>query len=86
MFKSLGGDEAVISKPRLTPLPAVLKEYDYNEKLKERGVLMPQEVAIVRKHIRDELQSLLSQIDDLVTELLKNADQDSNISRYLQGD
>jgi hypothetical protein len=78
------GKKATIEAFKL--LPAVLKEYGYNEKLKERGVLMPQEVAIVRKHIRDELQSLLSQIDDLVTELLKNADQDSNISRYLQGD
>jgi diphthamide biosynthesis methyltransferase len=43
----------------------------YDERLKERGVLMPQEVATLRRDIRERLKDIIEQIDDLVIELLK---------------
>ena len=52
-------------------LPLILSQHGYDKKLAERGVLMPQEVATVRREIRESLKDLIQQIDDLVVELLK---------------
>jgi len=52
-------------------LPLILSQHGYDKKLAERGVLMPQEVATVRREIRERLKDLIQQIDDLVVELLK---------------
>uniref|UniRef100_A0A7J2TBJ4 site-specific DNA-methyltransferase (adenine-specific) n=1 Tax=Ignisphaera aggregans TaxID=334771 RepID=A0A7J2TBJ4_9CREN len=52
-------------------LPLILSQHEYDKKLAERGVLMPQEVATVRREIRERLKDLIQQIDDLVVELLK---------------
>jgi hypothetical protein len=43
----------------------------YDKRLKERGALMPQEVATLRRDIRERLKDIIKQIDDLVIELLK---------------
>jgi len=51
-------------------LPKLLAKFGYDEKLRERGTLMPQEVARLRQAIRDHLRSILEEIDDLVGELL----------------
>jgi hypothetical protein len=66
-------------------LPQILKEYGYNERLKERGVLLPQEVATVRRRLREELGGLLEEIDALVVELLEGAEQGSTIEQFLYG-
>jgi hypothetical protein len=52
-------------------LPQLLSVRGYDERLKERGVLMPQEVATLRRDIRERLKDIIEQIDDLVIELLK---------------
>jgi hypothetical protein len=52
-------------------LPQLLSARGYDEKLKERSVLMPQQVATLRRDIRRKLKDILKQIDDLVIELLK---------------
>jgi hypothetical protein len=56
-------------------LPQLLKERGYDERLRERGALTPQEVAAVRKDIRERLkeENIITHIDDLVIELLKTA-------------
>jgi hypothetical protein len=51
--------------------PQLLDARGYNGRLKERGVLMPQEVATLRRDIRGRLEGIIKQIDDLVVELLK---------------
>jgi Mg2+ and Co2+ transporter CorA len=52
-------------------LPQLLSMRGYDERLKERGALMPQEVATLRRDIRERLKDIIKQIDDLVIELLK---------------
>jgi hypothetical protein len=52
-------------------LPELLSSRGYDERLRERGALMPQEVATLRRDIRRRLGEVLKQIDDLVIELLK---------------
>ena len=52
-------------------LPQLLSVRGYDKRLKERGVLMPQEVATLRRDIRERLKDVIKQIDDLVIELLK---------------
>jgi hypothetical protein len=52
-------------------LPELLSSCGYDEKLRERGALMPQEVATLRRDIRRRLKEILKQIDDLAIELLK---------------
>jgi hypothetical protein len=52
-------------------LPQILKEHGYDEKLRERGVLLPQEVATVRRELRERLRDLINKIDDMFLELLK---------------
>jgi hypothetical protein len=52
-------------------LPQILKEHDYDKKLAERGTLVPQEVATVRKNLKERLKDLIEQIDSLVIELFK---------------
>jgi hypothetical protein len=66
-------------------LPQILREYGYDERLKERGVLLPQEVATVRRRLREELGGLLEEIDALVVELLEGAEQGSTIEQFLYG-
>jgi hypothetical protein len=66
-------------------LPQILREYGYDERLKERGALLPQEVATVRRRLREELESLLEEIDALVVELLEGAGQGSTIEQFLYG-
>lgn len=51
--------------------PQLLDTRGYNGRLKKRGVLMPQEVATLRRDIRGGLEGIIKQIDDLVVELLK---------------
>jgi hypothetical protein len=52
-------------------LPQILSQREYDRKLTERGALTPQEVATVRREIRERLKAIIQQIDDLVVELLK---------------
>jgi len=52
-------------------LPQLLSLRGYDKRLKERGVLMPQEVATLRRDIRERLKDIIKQIDDLVIELFK---------------
>jgi len=52
-------------------LPQKLKKYDYDKKLAERGTLVPQEVATIRKNLKESLKDLIDQIDSLVIELFK---------------
>jgi hypothetical protein len=66
-------------------LPQIFKEYGYDERLRERGVLLPHEVATVRRRLREELGSLLEEIDALVVELLEGAGQGSTIEQFLYG-
>jgi hypothetical protein len=66
-------------------LPQILREYGYDERLKERGALLPQEVATVRRRLREELGGLLEEIDALVVELLEGAGQGSTIEQFLYG-
>ena len=58
-------------------LPIVLANHGYDKKLEERGVLMPQEVATVRRDIRSRLKDIIEEIDDLVREILLNNDDPS---------
>ncbi|MCE4612758.1 MAG: hypothetical protein F7C07_02865 [Desulfurococcales archaeon] len=51
-------------------LPRLLSILGYDKKLGERGTLTPQEVARLRKAIRDSLSDILKEIDDLVVKLL----------------
>jgi hypothetical protein len=52
-------------------LSQLLSVRGYDKRLKERGVLTPQEVATLRRDIRERLKDIIKQIDDLVIELLK---------------
>jgi len=52
-------------------LPQLLSRRGYDKKLKERGVLMTTEVGILRGDIRERLDDIIKQIDDLVIKLLK---------------
>jgi len=52
-------------------LPQLLSTRSYDKRLKERGVLMPQEVGTLRRDVRERLDDIIKQIDDLVIELLK---------------
>jgi hypothetical protein len=52
-------------------LPQLLSARGYDKRLKERGALMPQEVATLRRDVRERLDDIIKQIDDLVIELLK---------------
>ena len=52
-------------------LPQFLGERGYDKRLKERGALMSQEVATLRRDIREMLKDFIKQIDDLVVELLR---------------
>jgi hypothetical protein len=52
-------------------LPQLLSARGYDKKLKERGALMPQEVATLRRDVREMLDDITKQIDDLVIELLQ---------------
>jgi len=54
-------------------LPQLLIARGYDKKLRERGVLTPQEVGTLRKDIRNHLRDIIQQIDDLVIELLKTS-------------
>ncbi|MCC6005088.1 MAG: hypothetical protein LM590_12200 [Thermofilum sp.] len=66
-------------------LPQILKEYGYDKRLKERGVLLPQEVATVRRRLREDLGSLLEEIDALVVKLLEGAGQGFTMDSFLYG-
>ena len=66
-------------------LPQILKEYGYDRRLEERGVLLPQEVATVRRRLREELGSLLEEIDALVVKLLEGAGQGFTMDSFLYG-
>lgn len=66
-------------------LPQILREYGYDKRLEERGILLPQEVATVRRRLREELGGLLEEIDALVVELLEGAGQGSTIEQFLYG-
>ena len=48
----------------------LLSKFGYDARLRERGTLMPQEVARLRQAIRDHLKDVLKEIDDLVIKLL----------------
>jgi hypothetical protein len=52
-------------------LPQLLSARGYDKKLKERGALMPQEVATLRRDVKEMLDDIIKQIDDLVIELLQ---------------
>ncbi len=52
-------------------LPQLLSARGYDKRLKERGVLTPQEVGILRRDIRERLRDIIQQIDDLVIEIFK---------------
>jgi hypothetical protein len=52
-------------------LPQLLSARGYDKRLKERGVLTPQEVGILRRDIRERLRDIVQQIDDLVIEIFK---------------
>ena len=54
-------------------LPKLLKKFGYDKRLKERGCLMPQEVARLRKVIKEGLKDLIEEIDKLVMELFMEA-------------
>jgi len=58
-------------------LPRILKEKGYDEKLQERGTLVPTEVANLRTSIREEIKDLLDQVDELVLNLLSNTKTDT---------
>jgi SAM-dependent methyltransferase len=66
-------------------LPQILREYGYDERLKERGVLLPQEVATVRRRLREELGGLLEEMDALVVELLEGVGQGFTMEQFLYG-
>jgi hypothetical protein len=51
-------------------LPKLLAMLGYDRKLRERGTLLPIEVARLRQAIRDELKDIISGIDDLVSQIL----------------
>jgi hypothetical protein len=60
----------------------VLADHGYDKKLEERGVLMPQEVATVRRDIRSRLKDFIEEIDALVYEILLNND-DPGLDKFL---
>jgi len=62
-------------------LPQLLSVRGYDKRLKERGVLMPQEVAALRRDIRERLKDIIKQIDDLVIELLKTGSTTKTASK-----
>lgn len=51
-------------------LPRIMREREYDIRLKERGTLIPTEVAVLRTDIRNELQDELAEINRLVVDLL----------------
>lgn len=53
-------------------LPQLLGELDYDRRLRERGALTPQEVARLRQRIREELGSLIDEIDEITARLLSS--------------
>ena len=59
------------SEKASTALPEILKEYGYDRKLEERGVLTPHEVGTVRKRIKSRLKDIIDQIDSLVLKLFE---------------
>jgi hypothetical protein len=61
-------------------LPQLLSRRGYDERLKERSVLMPQEVATLRRDISERLKDIIKQIDDLVIELLKTGSTATPVS------
>jgi hypothetical protein len=66
-------------------LPQILKEHGYDKKLVERGTLVPQEVATVRKNLKERLKDLIEQIDSLVIELFKEKIEDViSLERYIK--
>jgi hypothetical protein len=54
-------------------LPQLLSARGYDKRLKERGVLTPQEVATLRRDIKERLRDVVQQIDDLVIEIFKES-------------
>ncbi len=54
-------------------LPELLNALGYDRRLKERGCLMPQEVARLREEIRNHLKDIINEIDGLVMRLLTSA-------------
>jgi len=52
-------------------LPKLLVKFGYDKKLKNRGCLMPQEIARLRGALREELKDTIKEIDKLVIELFK---------------
>jgi hypothetical protein len=66
-------------------LPQILKEHGYDKKLAERGTLIPQEVATVRKNLKESIKDLIDQIDSLVIELFKEKIEDViSLERYIK--
>jgi hypothetical protein len=66
-------------------LPQILKEHGYDKKLAERGTLIPQEVATVRKNLKESLKVLIDQIDNLVIKLFKEKIEDViSLERYIK--
>jgi hypothetical protein len=54
-------------------LPKFLNKRSYDRRLREKGVLTPQEVGTIRRDIRNHLRDIIQQIDDLVIELFKTS-------------
>jgi hypothetical protein len=61
-------------------LPQLLSMRGYDKRLKERGALMPQEVATLRRDVRERLKDIIKQIDGLVIELLKTGSTATPVS------
>jgi hypothetical protein len=65
-------------------LPQILRGHGYDERLEERGVLLPQEVATVRRELREKLKDLIDQIDALVLELLEGeVEGETTLEQYM---
>lgn len=66
-------------------LPGVLAELGYDRKLRERGTLVPTEVARLRDKVREVVRNLLNEIDPLALELLSSTLRISTLDKYSKG-
>lgn len=66
-------------------LPDILRKLGYDAKLRQRGFLMPQEVGRIRTALREALSDILSEIDNLVIELLgMGSKEETGLMKYLK--
>jgi len=66
-------------------LPDILRDLGYDDELKQRGYLEPQEVGRVRSAMREALSDILRKIDNLVVELLMTSSkEEAGLSKWLK--